>query len=58
MRYWQIYAALAAAALLIVLFGSGLLNGTNPPPAPPGPGTEHDRQDPRLRPAPVPAAPR
>ena len=58
MRHWQIYAAFAAAALLIALFGSGVLKGTNPPPPPPGPGTEHDRQDPRLRTAPVPVAPR
>jgi hypothetical protein len=49
MRYWQIYAVFAVAALLIALFGSGVLKGTNPPAAPPGPGTEHDRQDPRLR---------
>jgi hypothetical protein len=47
MRYWQIYAVFGAAALLIALFGSGVLKGTNPPPAPPGPGTEHDRRDPR-----------
>jgi len=49
MRYWQIYVVLAAAAALIALFAGGVLKGTNPPLPPPGPGTAHDRQDPRLR---------
>jgi hypothetical protein len=48
MRYWQVYVAFAVAALLIALFGTGVLKGTNPPPLPPGHGPEHEAKDPRF----------
>jgi hypothetical protein len=48
MRYWQIYLVFGAAALLIVLFGTGVLRGTNPPPLPPGHGPDYESKDPRF----------